>query len=70
MDRQAASPRECAQIFGLPHHLLRAAIAAGELSPRACGRHSLLLLDDVRQWILSKPKTKSSRRIYNEPAHV
>ncbi len=70
MERQAASPHDCAKIFGIPYHQLRAAIAAKELCARAVGRHSVLLLDDVRLWIRSRPPTKSSRRRINEECHV
>lgn len=65
MQREAASPSECVRIFGVPHWIIRRAIANGELVPRTVGRKSLLIFDDVKAWIRSHPPTKSSRRKYN-----
>lgn len=61
MERRAANPRDCASIFGIPLWRLRAAIAAGELVPRAIGRKSFLLFTNIERWIESHPPTKSSR---------
>lgn len=61
MQREAASPRNCATIFSIPHHHIRSAIKAGELVPRAVGRKSILIFDDVKAWIRTHPPTKTSR---------
>lgn len=70
MQRETASPSECVRIFGIPHYLIRRAIANGELVPRAVGRKSILFLEDVRAWIRAHPPTKSSRAKYNGECHA
>jgi Helix-turn-helix domain len=63
--REAAGVRESAEIFGLAEHRLRRWIAEGRIVPRACGRRSVILFDELRELIRSMPPTKSSRRRVN-----
>jgi hypothetical protein len=60
-ERRAASPRECATIYSIPHWRLRLAIKNGELVPRAIGRKSVLLFSKVEDWIEAHAPTKTSR---------
>ena len=62
----AASPRECARTFSIPHHQIRTAIRDGELVPHARGRRSVILFSDIEAWIRSWPRTKSSLRELNQ----
>jgi excisionase family DNA binding protein len=52
--------REAAKLVSLPDRHLRAAIKRGEINPRAVGRHSVIVLSELEQWLKNRPRTKSS----------
>jgi hypothetical protein len=64
--REAAGVRESAKIFGIAEHRLRVFIKQGLVTPRAVGRRSIVLFDELREAIRSQAPTRSSRRHINE----
>ena len=70
MQREAASVRQCAQIFGIGPRHLYAAIRDQELSSHAVGRASVLFIADVREWLRAKPQTKSPSHNGADHEHV
>ena len=62
---------EAAEASGLRPHHLRLALASGELRSFAIARRTVILRDDLIEFIRRRPAPKSSRRAYNEEArHV
>jgi hypothetical protein len=63
VDRQLAYSVEQAAIACAcrPFHIRRA-IQFFELTPYAIGRRSVLLRDDLMQWLSTRPRTRSPRR--------
>lgn len=55
-----------ARAYGIPHHKMRALIKDGHIVPRAVGRRSIVIFSELEAFLLSLPKTRSSRRAYNE----
>jgi hypothetical protein len=55
-----------AQAAGLKPHHIRQAIASGELRSHAVARRTVILRDDLVEFIRRRPAPKSSRRTYNE----
>lgn len=70
MQREAASVRQCALIFGINPRHLYAACRSQELCSHAVGRASVLFIADVRAWLRAKPQTKSPTRINDGGSHV
>lgn len=64
--REAAPVRDACKYFSIAEHRLRLWIKAGLITPRAVGRRSVILFDELREVIRSCPPTKSSRRTINE----
>jgi len=61
-DAIALSPDEVAKrLGGISRQRVYAAIRSGHLIARACGRRSLIDIQDVRDWLRSLPPTKSSK---------
>lgn len=56
---RGASVLRTAEIFGLPHHLMRRYIREGKILPRAAGRSSICIFSEVEEFLKSLPKTKS-----------
>jgi hypothetical protein len=62
---------EAARATGLKPHHLRLALASGELRSHAVARRTVILRDDLVEFIRRRAAPKSSRRAYNEEAcHV
>ena len=60
-----------AEAAGLRPHHLRKALASGELRSHAVARRTVILRDDLVEFLRRRPAPKSSRRAYNEEAcHV
>jgi excisionase family DNA binding protein len=56
MERLALTIPEVCEIAGISRTSLYAAIARGELAARKRGRRTLVLQDDLKQWISSLPQ--------------
>ncbi len=59
----AFSPRafriaEICSITGLGRTTIYAAIRAGDLIARKCGRRTIVLADDLSEWLASLPRTR------------
>lgn len=70
MERQGASPHEAARIFGIRAQHVYDFIATGQLESHACGRKSVVFLDELRALIAARPSPKSPRRTMNGESHV
>jgi excisionase family DNA binding protein len=57
---------EAARATGLKPHHLRLALASGELQSHRVGRRTLILKENLIEFIRSRPAPKSSRRAHNE----
>jgi hypothetical protein len=55
-----------AEASGLRPHHIRKAIASGELRSHAVARRTVILRDDLVEFIRRRPEPKSSRAQYNE----
>jgi hypothetical protein len=63
VDRQLAySVNEAATACAVRPHAIRKAIKFFELTPVAIGRRSVILRDDLQNWLRSRPRTKSPRK--------
>jgi hypothetical protein len=61
-NEQIAFPvKRAHEACGVRARHIRNAIKAGELVPRAVGRCSILVAADLRDWLRSRPPTKSSK---------
>lgn len=68
---RATSPRAAARLYSISDRTLRRWIAEGLVPVHACGRRSVLFLEDLECVIRAQPAPKSSRARYNgEPCHV
>jgi hypothetical protein len=70
MERLGASPREAARLFSVRPQFLYDLIATGRLKSHACGRRSVVFLDEVRILIAERPSPKSPTRINDGGSHV
>jgi len=68
MTQRGASPRVAAAAYGLSRHHIYALIRAGKITPRAVGRRSIILFDELEAAIRSMPRTRSSKPV--EECHV
>lgn len=63
--------REAAEASGLRPHHIRQAIASGELQSHAIARRTVILRDDLVEFIRRRNPPKSSRaRINDATAHI
>jgi hypothetical protein len=61
----AASVKRTAAAFSIPVHHLRRAVAAGELQTYSSGgRTSLLIHDDVKAWLRSRPALRQPKNLH------
>ena len=61
----AASVKMTAAAFSIPVRHLRCAVAAGELQTYSSGgRTSLLIHDDVKAWLRSRPALRQSKNLH------
>jgi hypothetical protein len=51
----AASPQRVARLTGLPPRQIYSAIQSGFLVPHKVGKRSVLLVDDVKEWLRAQP---------------
>ena len=59
----AFSISEAARLVGLGRTSLYAAISRGELAIRKCGRRSLVLSEDLKNWVTRLPSPDQKDRI-------
>lgn len=59
-----------AEASGLRPHHIRQALASGELQSHAVARRTVILRDDLVDFLHRRPPPKSSRRAYNEACHA
>jgi len=62
--------REAAEASGLRPHHIRQALASGELQSHAIGRRTLILKENLVEFIRRRDPPKSSRARINEVAHA
>ncbi len=65
-DRVAYGVAEAASAAGIRPHHIRLALASGELRSHAVARRTVILRDDLVEFLRRRPAPKSSRRAYNE----
>lgn len=58
--------REAAEASGLRPHHIRQALASGELKSHAVSRRTVILRDELADFLRRRPAPKSSRARYNE----
>ena len=56
VDRQALSIAEVSSVSGLGRTKIYEAIAAGTLKARKCGKRTLILPDDLREFLTNLPQ--------------
>lgn len=56
VDRQAFSIAEVSSVSGLGRTKIYEAIGAGSLKARKCGKRTLILPDDLREFLTSLPQ--------------
>lgn len=59
MDRIGVSPREAARLFSVRPQFIYDMLAAKRLHSHACGRRSVVFVDEVRALIAERPSPKS-----------
>jgi hypothetical protein len=69
-DRIAYGVTEAAEATGLRVHHIRQGLASGELQSHAVARRTVILRDDLVEFIRRRAAPKSSRRAYNEVCHA
>jgi hypothetical protein len=60
--KYALSPRETAIQFSIPHHVVRRLVREGLLVSHAVGRRSVILTNDVVEYIRTRPATTRPKR--------
>ena len=68
MDRIGVSPREAAKLFSVRAQFIYDLIAAKLLHSHACGRRSVVFVDEVRALIALQPRPKSPK--HNGGSHA
>lgn len=61
MTQRGASPRDAAMAYGIGQHHMRRLIREGAVVPRAIGRRSIVLFSEVEAYLLTLPRTRSSK---------
>lgn len=69
MDRIGASPREAARLFSVRKEFIYDLISTGQLVSHACGRRSVVFIDEVRALIAARPSPKSPTKQTNGVSH-
>jgi len=66
MDRIGVAPREAARLFSVRPQFIYDLINTRRLESHACGRRSVVFIDEVRALIAERPSPKSPTRVNGE----